>query len=72
MDTESRFKDVVFVTSAYGLGETVVGGTVNPDEWCPAQGRGWWMDDGWWRDVGHVGFVVRNHEIMDFSNFDAI
>jgi len=24
---------VVFVTSAYGLGETVVGGTVNPDEW---------------------------------------
>merc|ERR1711972_874875 len=30
---ESGFKDVVFVTSAYGLGETVVGGTVNPDEW---------------------------------------
>lgn len=34
LDTESGFKDVVFVTSAYGLGETVVGGTVNPDEWC--------------------------------------
>jgi len=33
LDTESGFKDVVFVTSAYGLGETVVGGTVNPDEW---------------------------------------
>jgi len=33
LDTESGFKDIVFVTSAYGLGETVVGGTVNPDEW---------------------------------------
>ena len=33
LDTESGFKDVVFVTSAWGLGETVVGGTVNPDEW---------------------------------------
>jgi len=33
LDTESGFRDVVFVTSAYGLWETVVGGTVNPDEW---------------------------------------
>merc|ERR1719150_113353 len=33
LDTESGFKNVVFVTSAWGLGETVVGGTVNPDEW---------------------------------------
>merc|ERR1712176_921660 len=33
LDTESGFRDVVFVTSAFGLGETVVGGTVNPDEW---------------------------------------
>jgi len=33
LDTESGFTGVVFVTSAYGLGETVVGGTVNPDEW---------------------------------------
>ena len=33
LDTESGFKDVVFVTSAWGLGETVVGGTVNPNEW---------------------------------------
>mmetsp|Transcript_38882 Transcript_38882/g.89799 ORF Transcript_38882/g.89799 Transcript_38882/m.89799 type:complete len:919 (-) Transcript_38882:52-2808(-) len=33
LDTETGFKDVVFVTSAWGLGETVVGGTVNPDEW---------------------------------------
>merc|ERR1719210_716843 len=33
LDTESGFDKVVFVTSAYGLGETVVGGTVNPDEW---------------------------------------
>jgi pyruvate,water dikinase len=32
LDTESGFNDVVFVTSAWGLGETVVGGTVNPDE----------------------------------------
>jgi pyruvate, water dikinase len=32
IDTESGFDDVVFVTSSYGLGETVVQGTVNPDE----------------------------------------
>lgn len=32
IDTESGFKDVVFITSSYGLGETVVQGTVNPDE----------------------------------------
>lgn len=32
VDTESGFKDVVFITSAYGLGETVVQGAVNPDE----------------------------------------
>ena len=32
IDTESGFKDVVFITSAYGLGETVVQGAVNPDE----------------------------------------
>ena len=32
MDTESGFRDVVFITSAYGLGETVVQGIVNPDE----------------------------------------
>ncbi|MFC1742196.1 phosphoenolpyruvate synthase [Nanoarchaeota archaeon] len=32
IDTESGFTDVVFVTSAYGLGETVVQGAVNPDE----------------------------------------
>jgi len=32
LDTETGFRDVVFVTSAWGLGETVVGGTVNPDE----------------------------------------
>mmetsp|Transcript_8658 Transcript_8658/g.23581 ORF Transcript_8658/g.23581 Transcript_8658/m.23581 type:complete len:889 (-) Transcript_8658:399-3065(-) len=33
LDTESGFTNVVFITSAFGLGETVVGGTVNPDEW---------------------------------------
>jgi pyruvate, water dikinase len=32
IDTESGFQDVVFVTSSYGLGETVVQGAVNPDE----------------------------------------
>jgi pyruvate,water dikinase len=32
MDTESGFEDVVFITGAYGLGETVVQGAVNPDE----------------------------------------
>ena len=32
IDTESGFKDVVFVTASYGLGETVVQGAVNPDE----------------------------------------
>jgi pyruvate,water dikinase len=32
IDTESGFTDVVFVTSSYGLGETVVQGAVNPDE----------------------------------------
>ena len=32
MDTESGFTDAVFVTSAYGLGEGVVQGAVNPDE----------------------------------------
>ena len=32
IDTETGFKDAVFITSAWGLGENVVGGTVNPDE----------------------------------------
>jgi len=32
MDTESGFRDVVFITSSYGLGETIVQGAVNPDE----------------------------------------
>jgi pyruvate,water dikinase len=32
LDTESGFRDVVFITSAYGLGENVVQGAVNPDE----------------------------------------
>ncbi len=33
IDTESGFKDAVFLTGAYGLGENVVQGAVNPDEW---------------------------------------
>lgn len=32
LDTESGFPDVVFITASYGLGETVVQGAVNPDE----------------------------------------
>jgi pyruvate,water dikinase len=32
LDTESGFRDVVFITSAYGLGELLVQGAVNPDE----------------------------------------
>jgi pyruvate,water dikinase len=33
LDTDSGFRDVVFITAAYGLGETVVQGAVNPDEY---------------------------------------
>ena len=33
LDTESGFRDVVFITASYGLGETVVQGAVNPDEY---------------------------------------
>jgi pyruvate,water dikinase len=32
LDTESGFRDVIFITSSYGLGETIVQGAVNPDE----------------------------------------
>jgi pyruvate,water dikinase len=32
LDTESGFRDAVFITSSYGLGETIVQGAVNPDE----------------------------------------
>jgi pyruvate, water dikinase len=44
MDTESGFREVVFITAAYGLGETVVQGSVNPDEFyvskvCLAKGK---------------------------------
>ena len=44
MDTESGFRDVVFITASYGLGETVVQGAVNPDEFyvsklCLANGK---------------------------------
>jgi pyruvate,water dikinase len=44
MDTESGFRDVVFITASYGLGETVVQGAVNPDEFyvskvCLAAGK---------------------------------
>ena len=33
LDTESGFRDAIFITAAYGLGETVVQGAVNPDEY---------------------------------------
>ncbi|HUL96074.1 MAG TPA: phosphoenolpyruvate synthase [Usitatibacter sp.] len=44
MDTESGFREVVFITSSYGLGEMVVQGAVNPDEYyvsklCLANGK---------------------------------
>jgi pyruvate,water dikinase len=44
MDTESGFREVVFITASYGLGETVVQGSVNPDEFyvsklCVANGK---------------------------------
>ena len=44
LDTESGFRDVVFITSSYGLGEMVVQGAVNPDEfyvskYCLSQGK---------------------------------
>lgn len=32
LDTESGFRDVVFITASYGLGEMVISGAVNPDE----------------------------------------
>ena len=38
MDTESGFPDVVFITASYGLGETVVQGSVNPDEFYVHKG----------------------------------
>jgi pyruvate,water dikinase len=38
IDTESGFKEVVFITSSYGLGETVVQGAVNPDEFYVHKG----------------------------------
>jgi pyruvate,water dikinase len=34
LDTESGFRDVVLISAAYGLGENVVQGTVNTDEYC--------------------------------------
>ncbi|HEX6572128.1 MAG TPA: PEP/pyruvate-binding domain-containing protein, partial [Steroidobacteraceae bacterium] len=42
LDTDSGFRDVVFITASYGLGETVVQGAVNPDEFYvykPAMGN---------------------------------
>jgi pyruvate,water dikinase len=34
LDTDSGFRDAVLITASYGLGETVVQGAVNPDEFC--------------------------------------
>ncbi len=52
LDTESGFRDVVFITGSYGLGENIVQGAVNPDEFYvfkttlkkgfkPSSGRPW-------------------------------
>ncbi|MGH8221164.1 MAG: phosphoenolpyruvate synthase, partial [Steroidobacteraceae bacterium] len=43
LDTDSGFRDVVFITASYGLGESIVQGAVNPDEfylWKPALAAG--------------------------------
>ncbi len=45
LDTETGFRDAVFITASYGLGETVVQGAVNPDEFYvykPALAAGDW------------------------------
>jgi len=34
IDTETGFRDAIVINAAYGLGETIVQGTVNPDEYC--------------------------------------
>jgi phosphoenolpyruvate synthase/pyruvate phosphate dikinase len=42
LDTDSGFREVVFITASCGLGETVVQGAVNPDEfylYCTNRGR---------------------------------
>ena len=39
LDTESGFRDLVLISSSYGLGETVVQGAVNPDEFLRLQAR---------------------------------
>jgi pyruvate,water dikinase len=43
LDTETGFRDAVLINAAYGLGENVVQGTVNPDEYTvfkPTRKRG--------------------------------
>jgi len=51
LDTESGFDKVVFVTSSYGLGETVVQGSVNPDEFYVHKST---------LEAGHPAVVRRN------------
>ncbi|PMV21683.1 MULTISPECIES: phosphoenolpyruvate synthase [unclassified Pseudomonas] len=51
LDTESGFRDVVFITGAYGLGETVVQGAVNPDEFYVHKGT---------LEVGRPAILRRN------------
>jgi pyruvate,water dikinase len=73
IDTESGFPDVVFITAAYGLGENVVQGTVNPDEFYVfkptlAQGKrpilkrhlGSKAVKMIYTDAGHAGASTRN------------
>ena len=50
LDTESGFNDVIFITSAYGLGEMVVQGAVNPDEFYVHKGN---------LDAGHLAVLSR-------------
>lgn len=63
LDTESGFRDVVFITGSYGLGEMVVQGAVNPDEFYVHKST---------LEAGRPAIVRRNvgskAEIMTFSD----
>ena len=73
IDTESGFKDVVFITSSWGLGETVVQGAVNPDEFYVHKPtlRAGKLEDG----APVVAFGLSNHGIdtnIELASIKAI
>ena len=55
LDTDTGFPGVVFVTSAWGLGETVVQGAVNPDEFYVFKDSGCRQERHRAQDIGHQG-----------------